>query len=243
MNIFGQLEKYFFLLYFVTLVRGVLTDNSRSIPLDSQKINSYIYFLFSISPIEEMAIRDAEHDEQEDEEEEECPRGEVHDGGGEADGDAAQVRHHALLQLPGWTVISCELRAVTFCGSSAAVHLKWVWNRKFENILKEEQSRFHSGNKNYLFNSFFLPLEQRRIKSNVLLSPSKKREKSLEGLFCWYGRCLWLGPVQPQTLDRWVSAVSGYLSNAELIFSSNDPQHISKCRYLLLKAKREGPLE
>lgn len=71
-----------------------------------------------------MAIRDAEHDEQEDEEEEECPRGEVHDGGGEADGDAAQVRHHALLQLPGWTVISCELRAVTFCGSSAAVHLK-----------------------------------------------------------------------------------------------------------------------
>ena len=137
-------------------------------------------------------------------------------------------------------VISCELRAVTFCGSSAAVHLKWVWNRKFENILKEEQSRFHSGNKNYLFNSFFLPLEQRRIKSNVLLSPSKKREKSLEGLFCWYGRCLWLGPVQPQTLDRWVSAVSGYLSNAELIFSSNDPQHISKYIYLLLKAKREG---
>ena len=118
------MEKYFFLLYFATLVRGVLTDNSRSIPLDSQKINSYIYFLFSTIPIEEMAIRDAEHDEQEDEEEEECPRGEVHDGGGEADGDAAQVRHHALLQLPGWTVISCELRAVTFCGSSAAVHLK-----------------------------------------------------------------------------------------------------------------------
>ena len=93
----------FFLLYFVTLVRGVLTDNSRSIPLDSQKTHSYINFLFSISPIEEMAIWDAEHDEQEDEEEEECPRGEVHDGGGEADGDAAQVRHHAHLQRPGWT--------------------------------------------------------------------------------------------------------------------------------------------
>ena len=126
---------------------------------------------------------------------------------------------------------SCSL---TFCGSNAAVHLKWIWNRKFENILKEEQSRFHSGNKNYLFNSFFLPLEQRRIKSNVLLSPSKKREKSLEGLFCWYGRCLWLGSVQPQILDldQWVSAVSGYLSNAELSFSSNDPQHISKYRYL-----------
>ena len=99
----------FFLLYFVTLVRGVLTDNSRSIPLDSQKTHSYINFLFSISPIEEMAIWDAEHDEQEDEEEEECPRGEVHDGGGEADGDAAQVRHHAHLQRPGWTGISWEL--------------------------------------------------------------------------------------------------------------------------------------
>ena len=104
-----KLKNPVYLLYFVTLVRGVLTDNSRSIPLDSQKTHSYINFLFSISPIEEMAIWDAEHDEQEDEEEEECPRGEVHDGGGEADGDGAQVRHHAHLQRPGWTGISWEL--------------------------------------------------------------------------------------------------------------------------------------
>ena len=89
---------------------------------------------------------------------------------------------------------SCSL---TFCGSNAAVHLKWIWNRKFENILKEEQSRFHSGNKNYLFNSFFLPLEQRRIKSNVLLSPSKKREKSLERFVLLIRPLLvaWLSPA------------------------------------------------
>ena len=181
----------------MTLVRGVLTDNSRSIPLDSQKTHSYINFLFSISPIEEMAIWDAEHDEQEDEEEEECPRGEVHDGGGEADGDAAQVRHHAHLQRPGWTGISWELLPDILWFQCWAVHLKWIWNRKFENILKEEQSRFHSGNKNYLFNSFFLPLEQRRIKSNVLLSPSKKREKSLERFVLLIRPLLvaWLSPA------------------------------------------------
>ena len=216
-----------------------MTDNSRSIPLDSQKTHSYINFLFLQAAIFIFHFTYWRNGNLR------CRAWRAGRWGGRRMSPRRGTRWRwwswwrrcsgppsrspAAAGLDWRSAASCSL---TFCGSNAAVHLKWIWNRKFENILKEEQSRFHSGNKNYLFNSFFLPLEQRRIKSNVLLSPSKKREKSLEGLFCWYGRCLWLGSVQPQTLDRWVSAVSGYLYNAELSFSSNDPQHISKYRYL-----------
>ena len=45
-------------------------------------------------PAEEMTIRDTKQDEHEDEEEEECSRGNIHDGGGKADGDVAEVGGH-----------------------------------------------------------------------------------------------------------------------------------------------------
>ena len=41
-----------------------------------------------------MTIRDTKQDEHEDEEEEECSRGDIHNGWGEADGDVAEVWGH-----------------------------------------------------------------------------------------------------------------------------------------------------